>query len=128
MSGRLNIAPYPLIGASVSYLHPIHDTYAADAQLYDVDPSAGEHVLGIGADYPDVVLTGTRAEVEAFVDALAAAVGPGEQSAAAALAATHGYWGEHAQYLRGDWQCEVAQGDTLQGYWEWVAAHVRDGD
>jgi len=34
---------------------------------------------------------------------------------------TYGYWGQCPQHPRSDWQEEVANGDTLLGYWEWVA-------
>lgn len=33
------------------------------------------------------------------------------------------YWGEaDRQYPEADWQRDVADGNTRQGYWEWVAA------
>jgi hypothetical protein len=32
--------------------------------------------------------------------------------------------GEHPQYLRRDWRHEVAEGDTLRGYWDWVEAQL----
>jgi hypothetical protein len=31
-----------------------------------------------------------------------------------------GSWGEHPDYPVVDWQYEVANGDTRQGYWDWV--------
>lgn len=40
--------------------------------------------------------------------------------ATAALIADHGYWGQDPNYPRADWKYEVANGDTLSGYWEWV--------
>lgn len=40
-----------------------------------------------------------------------------------------GYWGEHPQYPVGDWQLEVANDDTRQGYWEWLESKlVEDND
>jgi len=35
-----------------------------------------------------------------------------------------GYWAEHPDYSVDDWQYEVANGDTRQGYWWWVAAQL----
>jgi len=32
----------------------------------------------------------------------------------------NGYWSEHPDFPRGDWKLEVANGDTLQSYWEWA--------
>lgn len=29
-------------------------------------------------------------------------------------------WGEHPELSMREWQHEVANGDTRQGYWEWV--------
>ena len=38
-----------------------------------------------------------------------------------------GYWDDHDDYPVSDWQYEVANGDTRQGYHEWRAAcHERD--
>lgn len=42
------------------------------------------------------------------------------------LISEHGYWGELATYPRTDWQYEVANGDTLEGYWDWVIAKQAD--
>jgi hypothetical protein len=36
--------------------------------------------------------------------------------------------GEHPQYLRRDWRHEVAEGDTLRGYWQWVEAQIEQAD
>jgi hypothetical protein len=34
-----------------------------------------------------------------------------------------GYWGKHrGGWTVEDWQYEVANGDTREGYWEWCAA------
>jgi len=30
------------------------------------------------------------------------------------------YWGQHPDHPVEDWQAEVANGDTRQGYWEWA--------
>ncbi len=38
----------------------------------------------------------------------------------------HGYWGEVAKYPRSDWKSEVANDDTLLGYWGWVVAKQAD--
>lgn len=35
-----------------------------------------------------------------------------------------GVWGRHPDYPVSDWQYEVANDDTRQGYWEWVAAKL----
>jgi len=37
-----------------------------------------------------------------------------------------GWWGEHPDYPVEDWQYMVANGDTRQGYWEWVEASEAD--
>lgn len=29
-------------------------------------------------------------------------------------------WSEHPDFTHGDWQEEVANGDHLMGYWDWV--------
>ena len=34
------------------------------------------------------------------------------------------YWSSHPLYPVDDWQYEVANGDTRQGYWEWVGAKL----
>lgn len=32
--------------------------------------------------------------------------------------------GEHPAYTRDDWRQEVAEENTLRGYWDWVAAQL----
>lgn len=32
----------------------------------------------------------------------------------------YGVWGEHPAYPVDDWQAEVENDETRQGYWEWV--------
>ena len=39
-----------------------------------------------------------------------------------------GYWGEHPDHPVSDWRSEVDNGDTRQGYWEWVESQSRAGD
>lgn len=71
MSGRINYEPYDVIGASVSVLAPGEPDYAEDAESFGVDEPKGQFVVGIGADYPDVVLTGSRDQlIRVFRDAL----------------------------------------------------------
>lgn len=36
------------------------------------------------------------------------------------------YWHELPDYPRTDWQYEVANEDTLTGYWEWAARQELD--
>lgn len=44
---------------------------------------------------------------------------------AAELAEQHGgVWGEHPAHPVEDWRYQIANGDTRQGYWDWVAAEV----
>lgn len=38
----------------------------------------------------------------------------------------YGYWAEHPDFAPMDWQYEVANGDTRQGYWDWVQGKVED--
>lgn len=33
-------------------------------------------------------------------------------------------WGEHPDYLIGDWREDVANGDTRRGYWDWVLYNI----
>ena len=40
----------------------------------------------------------------------------------------YGQWGEHPNHPVADWQYEVANGDTRQGYWGWVAAEISSDD
>lgn len=35
-----------------------------------------------------------------------------------------GVWGEHPRHPVADWQIEVANGDTRNGYWQWVMAEI----
>lgn len=37
-----------------------------------------------------------------------------------------GYWGDHPDHAPEDWAYEVANCDTRQGYWDWVAAKVEE--
>lgn len=39
-------------------------------------------------------------------------------------AAFGGYWGEHPQHDVASWQYAIANEDTRQGYWEWVADQI----
>jgi hypothetical protein len=39
------------------------------------------------------------------------------------------YWGEgNPNYPPSDWQTEVVNGDTRQGYWEWLDAKLQSSD
>lgn len=35
-----------------------------------------------------------------------------------------GLWNEHPDYPRSDWQYEVANGDTISGYWDYVESCI----
>lgn len=37
-----------------------------------------------------------------------------------------GVWGEHPDHPLEDWRYEVANDDTRQGYWDWVAKRVEE--
>jgi len=39
----------------------------------------------------------------------------------------HGIWGQHPIYLHSDWQSEVANHDTVLGYWDWCR-HQEEAD
>jgi len=41
------------------------------------------------------------------------------------LVEVYGYWGYHSIYTVADWVYEVDNGDTRQGYWDWVARKIR---
>lgn len=47
-----------------------------------------------------------------------------EPTGADALAEHYGYWQDHPTFSAEDWRYEVANGDTRQSYWDWVAAQV----
>ncbi|KXO91019.1 Uncharacterised protein (plasmid) [Tsukamurella tyrosinosolvens] len=71
MSGRLNYTPYDANGAGVSVLAPGDPNYREDAESFGVEDPAGEFIVGIGDDYPDVVLTGDRDQlINVFREAL----------------------------------------------------------
>lgn len=36
--------------------------------------------------------------------------------------------GEHPQHPRQDWCAEVAMGNTLRGYWDWVVAQIEESE
>ena len=44
------------------------------------------------------------------------------------LSEQYGYWGEHPDYPSSDWQTEVDENATRQGYWEWVAEQISQND
>ncbi len=56
----------------------------------------------LGTDDGQVIITATMAPKEVF-----------------------DYWGEDQEFPRRDWQYQVGNGDTNQGYWEWVE-HERE--
>jgi len=37
-----------------------------------------------------------------------------------------GYWTEYPEHPVEDWRAEIANDDTRQGYWEWVADRIED--
>lgn len=51
-----------------------------------------------------------------------------EPTDAGALAERYGYWQDHPKYPVEDWRFEVANGDSRQSYWDWVAAQVALAD
>ena len=40
------------------------------------------------------------------------------------LVEEYGWWNEHPKYPREEWKDEVASGNTLSGYWLWVANFI----
>lgn len=72
---RLNYEPYDVSGASVSVLAPHEADYVEDAERYGVDDPTGRHIVGIGADYPDVVLVGSRDQLIAVARDMLAKLG-----------------------------------------------------
>jgi len=58
---------------------------------------------------------------EEIIERLMAAHGPVER-----YWKEHGVWAEYPGYPRADWQYEVANGDTVLGYWEWIE-HKMEG-
>lgn len=40
----------------------------------------------------------------------------------------YGVWGEHPDYPVSDWQYEVSNDETRQGYWEWVSVGLEFAD
>jgi hypothetical protein len=38
-----------------------------------------------------------------------------------------GLWGQHLKYLRESWRYDVANNDTLLGYWDWCR-HQEEAD
>jgi hypothetical protein len=49
-------------------------------------------------------------------------------TAAEACALKWGYWTDHPEFPVKDWQYEVANGDTRQGYWQWVADRTAEAE
>lgn len=39
-----------------------------------------------------------------------------------------GYWGDHPDYPVSDWQYEVENGDTREGYWTWVLSKLESAE
>jgi thiamine kinase-like enzyme len=37
-----------------------------------------------------------------------------------------GYWGEHPEHAISDWQYEVSNDETRQGYWDWVESRLEE--
>ena len=33
-------------------------------------------------------------------------------------------YGQHPEFTRVEWQQDVAEGNTLRGYWEWVESNI----
>ena len=44
------------------------------------------------------------------------------------LADNYDYWDEHPDFPSSDWRYEVANEDTREGYWFWVAAKISEGN
>ena len=38
----------------------------------------------------------------------------------------YSYWGEHERYTESDWEQEVIQRTTRDGYWYWVICQITD--
>lgn len=71
MSGRLNLPPYDIEYASTSVYSPDHTSYAEDTEAVGVEDPDGRWFVGIGIDYPDLVIAGSRDElIRVFRDAL----------------------------------------------------------
>ena len=62
---------------------------------------------------------------EPQVVASLAAAGMFAEATANELMETHGgFWGEHQRFPVSDWQYEVSNDDTRQGYWQWVVNRI----
>lgn len=97
-------------GASEKFVEILDATLAAGDVMYlafhaDLPPLEGVEEVSPGLmAMPDAELTSDQL--------------------ASKYAGPDGTWGVHPDYPREDWQYEVANGDTLSGYWQWVASCI----
>lgn len=92
-------------GASEQFVSILDETFKAGDIMYLTFHTDLGEVDGEGSDSrPDVKLTADQLSSK--------------------YAGEHGTWGEHPDYPREDWQHEVADGDTLSGYWAWVVSSI----
>jgi hypothetical protein len=68
----------------------------------------------------------TEAQVAAFLSPAGGAklLRPNESG----LTYQYGYWGDHPEHPVSDWKYEVANDDTREGYWQWVAGRLEPDD
>ncbi|MEI2421068.1 hypothetical protein V6O07_12410, partial [Arthrospira platensis SPKY2] len=51
---------------------------------------------------------------------------PTEEELVATFGGERGVWGEHPDYPREDWKHEVANDETVNGYWTWVTLRIEE--
>lgn len=76
------------------------------------------------ADTLDAVAAQVRAAGLPLLDADDASLDANEL--ADKYAGEDGSWGQHPIHRRSDWREEVANDDTLQGYWSWVVSKLEE--
>ena len=76
------------------------------------------------ADTLDAVASEVRATGLPLLDAEDALLSAEEL--AQKYAGEDGSWGQHPIHRRSDWREEVANDDTLQGYWSWVVSKLEE--
>lgn len=76
------------------------------------------------ADTLDAVAAEVRATGLPLLDAEDALLSAEEL--AQKYAGEDGSWGQHPVHRRSDWREEVANDDTLQGYWSWVVSKLEE--
>ena len=101
-----------------------HDAWARYETIVDAPSPGKAEDIAMSPDFEGLWVEDGISEFDhcQIMEGETTKVPPSEEQ----LRKQYGTWGEHPKYPLADWQYEVANGDTVIGYWGWVTDRLED--